>query len=144
MIRFYKLNWRYIWQLILNLSWKPAFAFSVVFSKFSEYLVMIKDSPGFSFRPWKFPCFVYLKSIIILWSLWNSCKNVFVFIYSCLEMICSLCSSILSTSISEQESFDEQLSSFELWESDSILSFCKVSYFMLFPKSTIYSISCCL
>ena len=43
MICFYKLHLEYIWHAHPQFFWRPALAFSVVFRKFSEYLVMIKD-----------------------------------------------------------------------------------------------------
>ena len=63
-------------MFILNPYWRPALTFSVVFSKFSEYLVMIKDGSGFSFRSRNFYIFYIREELLYFDHCENSCKSV--------------------------------------------------------------------
>ena len=85
----------------------------------------------FFFQTMKVFCFGYLRSILYFDECENNCKNVFLSISSCLKIFNYLCSSTSSTSISEHESLDEQLSIFEIWVLDSILSLCEISFSMV-------------
>ena len=66
MIRFNQLHWEYIWLAHPQSFLKTCFGLSVVFSKFSEYLVMIKDSPCFSFKTRNFKVFFIFEDYYIL------------------------------------------------------------------------------
>ena len=65
-------------MLIFNLSRRSALAFSVVFRN-SPNILLWKDSPGFSFRPWKLPCIIFERHYYILIFV-RIVKKVFLFI----------------------------------------------------------------
>ena len=137
MIRFISFFDNMLDMSVLNFSLRPALTFSIVFSKLFEYLEMIKDSPGFSFRPWNFFVLYNEKHYHIL-IIVTIVAKIFCDLFVLAWKFLIVCVATLHCRHPYQNiSHLMMLPSFELSESDPTLSLCKFSYSEVFQKSTI-------
>ena len=73
-------------MLVLDLSWRQVSLFSIIFSKFSEYLEMIKDSPGFLLDHEGFRV-LYIWEVLLYFDHCENTKKYFPVFLFCLEIL---------------------------------------------------------